>query len=300
MLDRRTLPLQALRAFEMAARHLHLGRAGAALGVTHGAISHQLRSLEARLGVRLFDRAHNSLRLTSEGQLFYQTVRAAFDQIIEGSLHLDPDSLSGALTIACTPTIAASWALGLVCAFQAQYPQMSVEVIEIQPREKRIPEAADIALCYGRPDPDERRVETLMTPALFPVASQRLTAALPLGRTTLRAIAELPLLEDSQNSWQSWFKTMDIAPPVKPRVVRFFSTALCIDAARRGYGVALANPLEMADDLREGTLVRLTEKAVPEAQAYYLVAAPEERQPLRARLFESHLKSAVQTALALP
>ena len=299
MLDRRTLPLPALRAFEMAARHLHLGRAGAALGVTHGAVSHQIRSLEARLGVRLFERAHNSLRLTSEGQLFFETVRAAFDQIIEGSLHLDPDSLSGPLTIACTPTIAASWALSLVCAFQAQYPQMSVEVIEIQPRQARIPASADIALCYGRPDSDERRVETLMTPSFFPVASHRLTAALPLGRTPLRALADLPLLEDSQNTWQAWFKAMDLAPPAKPRVLRFFSTALCIDAARRGYGVALANPLEVADDLRDGNLVRLSERPVPEAQTYYLVADPAERQPLRARLFESHLKAAVETARAL-
>ena len=108
MFDRRTLPLSALRAFESAGRHLHLGRAGSELGVTHGAISHQVRALEDKLGLKLFTRANNRLQLTSAGEHLLSSVRDGFDRIVDGALHLNPDSIAGELTIGCTHTSGSS------------------------------------------------------------------------------------------------------------------------------------------------------------------------------------------------
>ena len=79
MLNKRTLPLSGLRAFECAGRHLHLGRAGEELGVTHGAISHQVRALEAQLGVKLFIRANSRLQLTDAGQRLLTAVGEGFE-----------------------------------------------------------------------------------------------------------------------------------------------------------------------------------------------------------------------------
>ena len=102
MLERRTLPLSALRAFESAGRQLHMGRAGEELGVTHGAISHQVRALEQQLGVKLFIRANNRLKLTGAGKRLLNAVREGFDRIVDGTLQLDPDSLTGVLVIGCS------------------------------------------------------------------------------------------------------------------------------------------------------------------------------------------------------
>ena len=99
MLDRRTLPLSALRAFESAGRRLHMGRAGEDLGVTHGAISHQVKTLERQLDVELFVRANNRLKLTSAGERLLLAVRDGFDRIIDGELQLDCDQLTGNLVI---------------------------------------------------------------------------------------------------------------------------------------------------------------------------------------------------------
>ena len=139
MFDRRTLPLSALRAFESAGRHLHMGRAGDELGVTHGAISHQVRILEQYLGIKLFIRANNRLKLTSSGEHLLDAVRDGFECIIDGALRLDPDSLTGSLIIACTESTGASWAVMHIGEFQLQYPQIDVHVVEVQPQQKDIP-----------------------------------------------------------------------------------------------------------------------------------------------------------------
>ena len=104
-MSRRNLPLNALRGFEVAARHCHLREAALELGVTHGAVSRQIRLLEETLGVELFDRSHNRLTLTSAGRRLMAAVGDAFDQITESTLSLDPESMAGTLVVAATPSI---------------------------------------------------------------------------------------------------------------------------------------------------------------------------------------------------
>ena len=292
MLNRRTLPLSALRAFESAGRCLHLGRAGEELGVTHGAISHQIRSLEGRLDVKLFTRTNNRLKLTGAGERLLAAVREGFDRIIDGALHLDPDSLTGALTIGCTQTTGASWAVKHICEFQAHYPQIEVHVVEVKPRQKDIPREIDVALCYGEPDAGDRRVEELATPPVYPVCSPQFLH----GRARVNRpehLNRLPLLHDSQNSWSRWFAAMDVPEPESARKTYFSSTNMSLAAARQGYGVALCNPFEVQEDLRQGRLVKLLESTVPESHGYYLLTDLPDRQSLRARLFEEWIKDVI-------
>lgn len=293
MFDRRTLPLSALRAFESAGRCLHLGRAGEELGVTHGAISHQIRSLEERLDVRLFIRANNRLRLTSAGERLLAAVTEGFDRIIDGALHLDPDSLTGALVIGCTQTTGSSWAVKHISEFQGHYPQIEIHVVEIRPQQREIPRDIDVAICYGEPDPDHRRVEELATPPVYPVCSpQFLHGRAQVSRP--EHLNRLPLLHDSQNSWSRWFAAMDVPEPEDERRIFFSSTNMTLAAARQGYGVALCNPLEVQEDLRQGRLVKLLERAVPESHGYYLLTDNPDRQSLRARLFEEWIKEVIE------
>jgi len=289
MLERRDLPLSALRAFEAAGRQLHMGRAGADLGVTHGAISHQVRALEDQLGVKLFSRAHNRLLLTSAGERLLQAVQAGFDRILDGTLHLDPESLAGDLVIGCTQTIAQSWAVLQISQFHATYPQIHIRVVELEPRQRDIPGEVDVAICYGPPDAASRRVEELVAPPLFPVCSPRLFS----DRSAINRpehLTRYPLLHDGQNSWATWFRAMDVPFPNDTDQIHFFNNVLCIKAARQGFGIALSNLMEVQDDLRDGLLVKLMGRTIPEAQSYYLLTDGPEVQSLRARLFEASIR----------
>jgi len=290
LFDRRTLPLSALRAFESAGRHLHLGRAGSELGVTHGAISHQVRALEEKLGLKLFTRANNRLQLTSAGEHLLNSVRDGFDRIVDGALHLNPDSIAGELTIGCTHTAGSSWAVKHIMQFQGNYPQMEIRVVEVRPQQQDIPSEIDIAICYGKPNVGNRRLEDLISPSVFPVCSP----ALLFGRESIEnpeQLTRLPLLQDDQNSWPRWFSAMDVEVPDSIRQTHFFSTALSLTAARNGFGVALCNPLEVQDDLREGRLVKVLEDSIPESHKYYLLCNFDEGQTLRAQLFEEWINN---------
>jgi len=290
MLDRRTLPLSALRAFESAGHHLHLGRAGDALGVTHGAISHQVRALERQLKVKLFVRSNNRLKLTSAGERLLSAVRHGFDSIVEGALHLDPDNLTGTLVVACTESTGASWAIRHIGEFQLQYPQISIHVTVIKPRQRDIPREVDVAICYGKPEAGGRNLEELVSPPVYPVCSPQAQHGLP-AITRPEQLAQLTLLHDSQNSWSDWFAAMNVVAPENMRQMHFQSTNLSLTAARLGFGVALCNTFEIQEDLRQGRLVKLMKKGVAESHNYYLLSNQPEHRSLRAQLFEDWIKS---------
>jgi len=292
MLDRRTLPLSALRAFESAGRQLHMGRAGEQLGVSHGAISHQVRALEEQLGVKLFIRANNRLKLTGAGERLLNAVRDGFDRIIDGTLQLDPDNLTGVLVIGCTESTGASWAIRHIGEFQVQYPQINIHVVEMKPQQKDIPREVDVAICYGKPNTAGRQLEELVSPPVYPVCSPRILHDIP-PVTRPEHLGRLTLLYDNQNSWSRWFSTMEVPEPENVKQIHFYSTNLSLTAARLGYGVALCNPFEIQEDLRHGGLVKLLKKAVPESHNYYLLTNRPEHRSVRAQLFEDWIKAQI-------
>ncbi|KKL56418.1 hypothetical protein LCGC14_2245580, partial [marine sediment metagenome] len=113
-----------MRAFEAAAKHCHMRKAADELGVTHGAISRQVKQLEQRLGTELFDRSNNRLALTSAGIRLLQVVAEALDSITEATVCLDPESMAGSLVIASTPSISVGWLLRVIGEFSRQYPEV--------------------------------------------------------------------------------------------------------------------------------------------------------------------------------
>ncbi len=290
MLDRRTLPLSALRAFESTGRHLNMGKAGSELGVTHGAISHQIRALEAQLGTPLFLRSSNRLQLTDSGRRLLQAVSEGFDRILDGAQHMDPDSLSGSLTIGCTQTAGASWIARHVSNFHTQYPQIEIHIVEIKPQQETIPREIDIAICYGAPKPGDRRLDKLISPHIFPVCSPRILHD-NVTVTVPEDLIQYPLLYDSQNSWTRWFTAMGVTITENVKQIHFFSTNLAVNAARYGCGVALCNRFEVQEDLREGRLVQMLDQTIAESHSYHLLTDLHNKQSLRARLFEEWLQN---------
>ena len=287
------MPLYALRAFECAGRYLHMGRAGEELGVTHGAISHQIRSLEEQLGVRLFDRAKNKLQLTDAGARLLQSIKEGFDTIIEGALHLEPDSLPGSLIVGCTQTAGASWAAKAICEFNAQYPQIEVQVVELKPQQKEIPLEVDVAICYGAPHDAGLRLVELGKPPIFPVCNPRLLHD-KKKVSKPKDLVNFTLLHDKQNSWERWFSEFKVDVSNDLKQIQFFSTSLALSAARSGHGVALCNRFEVQEDLKEGSMVQLLDSAIPETHSYYMLLDQPENQSIRARLFEEWMEHVLE------
>lgn len=247
-----------------------MGRAGEELGGSHGAISHQVRALEEQLGVKLFSRAKRKLQLTAAGRQLPGSVIKGFDCIVDGSLYLDPGSTAGPLLIACTQTTAASWALRHVGEFQLSHPQIEIHLVEIQPQQKDIPPEIDIAICYGEPIASDRHVRQILAPQLYPVGSPRILHDQQLVNRP-EHLTRFPLLHDRQNSWDDWFAAMGVEKPANIRQMYFFNTVIAINAARQGLGIALCNSIEIENELREGQLVKLLDRATPEAERYFLL-----------------------------
>lgn len=285
MIDRRLLPMSSLRAFESAAKHLHMGRAGEELGVTPGAVSHQVRRLEEALGVELFSRAHNTLALTPAGIRLRNAVTEGIDRILDAVRNLDPANLSGPLIIGCTQSIAHSWAARQICAFHAQYPTIEIEVREIASRQESIPGDIDIAICYGAPKKDTRRLTRLGTPAVSPVCSPTLISKHSRKRQPAD-ILNYTLIHDGQVPWSKWLETHGVEPQSVTKNIHFPNAGQALRAATFGAGVALANALEAQDGIKEGYLVRLFEQSTEEEHSYYLLTPGEANMTVKAQLFE--------------
>jgi len=293
MIDRRSLPLIALRSFESAAEHLHLGKAGEELGVTHGAVSHQIRQLEDRLGVKLFSRAHNRLALTPAGQRLLLAVNDGFDRILRGTRYLDPENLSGPLVIACTQPTATSWAAKHICEFYKRYPTIDISVREIQSLQTDIPRDIDIAICYGAPDSDDRILTELCAPQLYPVCSPTLLQKHKKA-TKPADIVNFTLLHGAQVPWDTWLERYNVDPSLAKSQIDLPNISQALRAATLGYGVALSNTLETQEYIKDGQLVRLLDKPIEARRAYYLLSPSEENQTIKSQAFAEWIVKACE------
>lgn len=293
---RRQLPLNALRAFEAAARHCHLRKAADELGVTHGAVSRHIRQLEEQYGVELFDRSHNRISLTPAGKRLFSGVRKGLDTMMESTHYLNPESMSGSLVVASTPSISVSWLVRMIGEFSQTYPEVDIHLVNINPQQANIPPEVDLAVCFGRPEVQHHRLYELYREAYFPVCSPKLVAASKPVLTS-RDMLSYPLLHDRHGQWLRWWQEAGIEATA-PRNLYFQETFQAISAAREGFGVALVDHLEVYRDLRNGILIRLLDKTIPAEQSFYLLTEPANRMTIRAKLFEAYLQQQTPHGLA--
>ncbi|WP_160151835.1 LysR substrate-binding domain-containing protein [Microbulbifer sp. ALW1] len=269
----RNLSLTSLRSFYAVGRHCHLRRAAEELHVSHPALSRQIRELEERLGTPLFLRTGNRLSLTAAGKRLHRAVSDAFGRLEQGLLTLDPGNLSGEVVIATTATIASRWLLRILAEVQQRYPEIRLRVTTIEPRARHLGDEADIAICLGEPEAPARQVTPLYQEHYLPVASPQLLRAREDLSRSLRPLdlLALPLLHDRQQQWRGWFTAQGVeyAPSVNGVSVDYAYQA--IEAARLGMGVALADRLEVSEDLKSGRLATVIERSYTIGQSLYLV-----------------------------
>ncbi|MDU3054987.1 MAG: transcriptional regulator GcvA [Escherichia coli] len=170
-MSKRLPPLNALRVFDAAARHLSFTRAAEELFVTQAAVSHQIKSLEDFLGLKLFRRRNRSLLLTEEGQSYFLDIKEIFSQLTEATRKLQARSAKGALTVSLLPSFAIHWLVPRLSSFNSAYPGIDVRIQAVDRQEDKLADDVDVAIFYGRGNWPGLRVEKLYAEYLLPVCS---------------------------------------------------------------------------------------------------------------------------------
>src|SRR3954451_917677 len=190
---RRLPPLNALKAFEAAARHESFTRAAEELCVTQGAVSHQVKALEAELGIKLFNRERQRLVITGAGRDYLAVVRDAFDRIALGTERLIQHQGSGVLTVSTSPDFAAKWLVHRLGRFAEAHPEIDLRVSATMHHVDFVREEVDVAVRHGDGNWSGLDAIRLCTEQLFPVCSPKLMS----GRNRLAKpsdLARFPLL----------------------------------------------------------------------------------------------------------
>lgn len=296
-------PLKALHVFEVAGRHLSFTRAAEELHVTQAAVSHQIKKLEEKLGVKLFRRFNRRLLLTEEGQIYLPAVREALRHIGHATDQLLAKHRTGVLTVSVLPSFAAKWLVPRLHKFRDLYPDVDVRVSAFEWPVDFGRDEVDLAIRYGRGKWPGLQADPLLTEEVFPVCSP----ALVEGGNALLKPADLrhqTLLHDdySREDWRIWLKAAGVTQVDPRRGLSFSHTSIMLEAAESGQGVALGRTPLVADDLARGRLVKPFDISLPADYAYYVVCPVEAADRPKITAFREWLlaEAAATTALFNP
>ena len=279
----RALPsLQALEAFEAAARHQRFTRAAAELHVTQGAVSRQVQGLETQLGLALFHRVRQRIRLTPAGEAYLAKVRPALDRLEAATLELKASGgAGGVLHLAVLPTFATKWLIPRIPAFTAAHPEILLNLTtRIQAFDFEEEPELDAAIHYGEGSWPGARLEPLMDERVVAVCAPPLAAALR-GPADLAGRTLLQLINRPQG-WDEWLAAAGATEIDGRRGPRFESHLMVIQAALAGLGLAVLPDFLVADELAAGRLVEPFPGVSARSRRSYWLASPERAQDLPA------------------
>ncbi len=267
---RRLPPLNALKAFEAAARSESFTRAAEELGVTQGAVSHQVKALEATLGIKLFNRERQRLVITEAGREYLSVVRDAFDRIAVGTERLVQRQSSGILTVSTSPDFAAKWLVHRLGRFAESHPEIDLRVSATADHVDFAREDVDLAVRHGDGNWAGLHVVRLCPEQLFPVCSPKLVSRRK-RITTASDLLKFPLLRlNDWKTWTRWFEAAGVTDPVAHGPI-LNRASMLIDAALDGQGVALARTALAAWDIINGRLVRPIDVSLRMSKTYWIV-----------------------------
>lgn len=275
---RRLPPLNAVRAFEAAARTMSFTRAADELNVTPAAISRHVKLLEEILRVPLFRRLPRGLILTDAGRAYLPALSDALDRIAQASELARGGALKGILTVSVMPSFATGWLVPRLNRFRARYPDLDVLLRSETRLVDFASEDVDLAIRYSRPPFPGLRTALLMTEEVFPVCSPALARGQP-GLRRLDDLCHHTLLHDVDAGprqpwigWDVWLREAGLIEIEAMRGPRFTDSGVMIQAAIAGQGVMLGRSVLVREHLRAGALVQPFERVRRADFAYYLVA----------------------------
>lgn len=280
-------PLNALRAFEAAARHLSFKKAARELHVTAGAVSHQVKLLEDHLGVPLFRRLTRALELTGDAYAMLPKVKEGLDALQAAVERVRAREAMAKLTVVCPPNFAARWLMPRLARFTTQHPNVELHVAGLQAMVDEAaleapdvddPEASAVAMVrFGSGHYPGNRVDEVFSAVYLPVCSPRLL----VGKHPLKRPDDLrhhTLIHDdtvveegARPSWTDYLHAVGVTDIDATRGPHFSDAALALDAAIEGLGVTLAIKSLLTSEIQAGRLAVPFDIAAPTGYAYYLV-----------------------------
>ena len=287
-------PLNALRAFEASARQLSFTRAAEELFVTQAAVSHQIKSLEEHLGIKLFMRKNRSLLLSEEGQSYYLDIKDIFNSIAEATERLLARGAKGSITVSTQASFAIQWLVPRLSAFNALHPDIDVRIKAVDQAENSLTEDVDVAIYYGRGSWPNIHADKLHTEYLIPVCSPLLLQEnAPNGKPPLLSLDDLQhhtLLHDtSRKGWKRWFRQVGVKAVNVNHGPIFSHSAMVVQAALYGQGVALAYSVLAKPDIDSGRLICPFNDVLVSKNAYFVVCRETQKEVGKIEAFRSWL-----------
>lgn len=291
----RPIPLQTLHAFEAAARHLSFTRAADELNLSQSAISQQIQALEHALELKLFVRMTRKLVLTKQGDVFSQEVRNALKMLDDARNNLSSDKKHKRLSIVSTPSISSQWLIPNLQHFRLLYPDIEISIYQGEHPAAMEEYEADIGIFYGMGHWKNRQVTKIYQDCIFPVCHPDL-----LKNSEMKSINEIfnfTLLSDAEEKhdhWQEWF---DVAgkhdQPIKTGI-NFDNMGSMISAALQEQGVALVRDLLVAEELENGSLIRLFDIEYAPPYATYFLRSSNSKNKVLVDIFYKWIKAMLE------
>ncbi|HET8882491.1 MAG TPA: transcriptional regulator GcvA [Solimonas sp.] len=291
-------PLNALRAFEAAARHSSVHKAAQELHVTPAAISHQVKGLEEYLGVMLFKRMPRRITLTPAGEACLPKLTAAFDQLAEAVAAAQQLAHAGRIIVTVPPALATKWLIPKLAHFRDRHADVDLRISARQSLVDRsrgehdqpgnLLDGGDVAIRFGDGDYPGYVTDKLFTSYSLPMCSPRLLEGPNALRTPddlrhhtlLHYESDIAMMDVGRPNWVSWLKAAGVRGVNTRRGPMFNHVTLAMQAAADGLGVVLGIPIMASEEIAEGSLVAPFSLSLPTGASYYLVrAAGAEREP---------------------
>ncbi|AFQ46997.1 transcriptional regulator GcvA [Burkholderia cepacia] len=298
-MDLRQLPaLNAIRAFEAAARHENFSRAADELYVTHGAVSHQVRALEEELGVQLFTRNGKRLCLTDAGMRYAQQVRGALMVIADATREVRASDRGRRLVVSMLSSFAARFITPRIGTFIERHPEIDVELQSTNSLTDFARDDVDLAIRFGSGNYPGLHVEPLFEEVFFPACAPTLNGGkLP---QTPADLAHYNLLRSDDELWRPWFDAAGLDTLTEPkRGILYQDSSNLLLAAIDGQGIALVRRSLAVHDLLDGRLVRLFDIDGQSPWHYFFVCPPPLLNTPRVQAFRTWLLQEVAEYMLL-
>ncbi|WP_261815789.1 transcriptional regulator GcvA [Vibrio gallicus] len=284
-MSRRLPPLNSLKVFEAAARHLSFTRAAEELFVTQAAVSHQVKALEEFLALKLFRRRNRSLLLTEEGQSYFLDIKDIFSSLSEATDKVLERSEKGSLTISLQPSFAIQWLVPRLADFNAQEPDIDVRIKAVDMDDGSLADDVDVAIYYGRGNWAGVRADKLYQEYLIPLCSPSLLSGTkPLE--SLKDLSRHTLLHDtSRKDWKQFVRQHAVEGVNVNHGPIFSHSTMVLQAAAHGQGIALGNNVLAQPEIEAGRLISPFEEVLVSKNAFYVVSDAKQAEMGRIATF---------------
>ena len=297
-------PLNALRTFEVIARHLSITQAAEELHVTHAAVSQQLKQLENYLEVALVERSGRRINLTDAGRSYAAALNLAFANIQQATENLF-NTNDHVLTVCLPTTLALRWFISRLPGFQSLHPDIEIRMSTLETGIDFMRGTIDLAIHYGdENDWPELHKDFLLADHIFPIGSPRLLDGRKKIDLAQRDIYQYKFIyvsaELRSDDWSTWFQAAKIPEPPKSACLYFQTTMQALQAAQAGLGFAIAHELFVNDDLLSQQLIAPFSLKVKTAKNYYLVCSEHSLGKKKVKVFRQWLLNELKSLTIAP